>query len=363
LSKRLKLDGCLTKGRQFGISGQTTSQFLGRSDIAFLYDTPKIGLIYGGVNDVFSTETGTSPLLGTINTIYLKSVANGGERFLNSWFGQVITITAGTGSGQTNTIVGFSYDTTNNRGLALVKNNWTTIPDATSVYSIAASTQANITENLQALCKVYKYKVTGGGIGLGLGMNFYSQTQLPANGEEGQRYIIMNDTSTTGGANNNSLSQNTKITGDFSATPKQSVWEFRNSQAGEYGWARVAINTTPAFENGVTKVMIVTNNYLNWTSGGDNYNTETNTGTQYSSYVPVRNACISAATNEGVVLVDLYAFQSRLIKVNFETPQGSNSWHYVANNQHHNQYGHETVARAVYETIYLQSGWVQSLKE
>jgi len=363
LSSKLNLDGCLTKPRQFGISGNTTSQFLGRGDIAFMYDTPVIGLIYGGVNDAVVTETGTCPLLGTSNTIYLKSIANGGQSALNSWIGNIITITSGTGINQTNTIIGFTYDTAANRGIATVKDTWTTIPDATSVYSIAISTEQNITANLQALCKMYKYAVVGQDAGLGLGLSFYSQTQLPANGSDGQRYVIMNDTSTTGGAVNNILSQNTRVTGDYSSSPIQSVWEFRNSQAGELGWARVAINSTPAFTNGVSKVMIVTNNYLNWTSGGDNYNVDTNTGTQFNAYIRVRNACITAAANESVVLVDLYAFQSRLIKVLGETTQGSNSWHYATNNQHHNQYGHGTVARAVYDTIYSQSGWIDSLKK
>jgi hypothetical protein len=172
----------------------------------------------------------------------------------------------------------------------------------------------------------------------------------------------MNDTSSTGGASNNCLSQKAKIIGDYSLSPKQSVWEYRNAQAGELGWARVAIDITPAFSEGVDKVMIVTNNYLNWASGGDNYNTNTSIGSQFTAYVPVRNACISASANEGVILVDLYAFQSRLIKVNNETTQGSNSWHYTPSNQHHNQYGHETVARAIYESIYLQNGWIEDLK-
>lgn len=362
LSKLLNIDECLTLPRQFGISGQTTSQFLGRADIAFLYDTPKVGMIYGGVNDVFSTETGTSPATGLANTIYTKSIASGGQSVLNSYYGQIITINSGTGSGQTNTIVGYSYDATNNRGVAQVKDAWTTIPNATSVYTIAVGTQASITENIQALCKFYKYKVTGYGIGLGLGCSFYSQTQLPANGETGQRFIIMGDTSATGGSLDNAKSQHPRIAGDYSSSPIQSVWEFRNSQAGVLGWSRVAIASTPAFAEGVAKVIVLTNNYLNWSSGGDNYNTQTNTGTQYSFYVPVRAAATAAASNESVILCDLYAFQSRLIKVQLETPQGSDSWHFAASNQHYNQYGHETVARALYETIVATSGLIDFLK-
>jgi hypothetical protein len=54
---------------------------------------------------------------------------------------------------------------------------------------------------------------------------------------------------------------------------------------------------------------------------------------------------------------------SKLIYVSFETSQGNNSWHYTAGNQHHNQYGHEVVSRAILENIYAQDGWIEYFKE
>lgn len=229
----------------------------------------------------------------------------------------------------------------------------------------SSQTQANI----QALCKVLKYRVCGEGAGLGSGVTVASQANLPANGRLGDRYVVMSDTSTTGGRPAGISTSNPTITGNYSASPQQTVWECRNKQAGEGGWGRVATNTTSTFVDGVSKVIVVSTNYLNYATGGDNYNATAGTGTQFTSYATVRTAVSAAATAEGVAYCDLYSFQSKLIyggtfegqTITSETTQGSASWHCLPTNQHHNAYGHETVDRAVYYTI-LNKGWINSLK-
>ena len=74
----------------------------------------------------------------------------------------------------------------------------------------------------------------------------------------------------------------------------------------------------------------------------------------------IRALSSAAATAEGAAYCDLWAYQLGLITAG-ETTQGSNSWHAIANNQHHNAYGHDTVARAVSATITAQSGWLAAL--
>lgn len=228
----------------------------------------------------------------------------------------------------------------------------------------AAGTQANI----QALCKSLKYGACGRGEGLGGGVSVAGEVNLPAGGRPGQRYVVMADTSANGGASKNHPNQHDTITGVGGGV--QTVWEYRNKQGGEAGWGRVAISTTPAFTQGVSKIIVLSTNYLNFTSGGDNYNVTAQSGTQNSTNAGVRVAVKAAAIAENVLYCDLYAFQSMLIyggvfegqPVSSETNQSSASWHVGNTDQHHNAYGHETVARAVFSTIYSQNGWIQNLK-
>lgn len=360
LSVLLNNSGAITKSRAFGIGGETVAEFLGRLDVMFMYDKPALAIVFGGINDIAGTHTGTAQT-GTTNTI---SLATSLGFKLNAFIGNIITITGGTGSGQTNTII--AYQPVGR--VATVLNNWSTIPDATSTYSVAQSTQANLQANTQAVIKGLKYGVTGVGAGLGQGCSFYSQTMLPANGYLGQRFVIMNDTSTTGGVAANQSGQHATISGNFSSAPQQTVWEWRNSQAGELGWGRVAITGTAPFAEGVSKIIVTTQSYLNWSTGGDSYNVTTSTGTPYANYVPVRAAITAAASTESVVLCDLYYYQSTLIyggvflgaTVVSETTQSSFSWEWQDMTPHHNKYGHEILARALYAVI-INQGWLPDL--
>lgn len=377
LSRVLNDVGCITKPRVFAKSGRTTAQFIGYADLLFLYSTPAVGCIYGGVNDVAVTQTGVCPVGGAgVNGIYLKSVANGGVSDLNSFVGNNITITSGTGNGQTKKIIAFSYDSTNSRGVVTVDSNWATQPDNTSNYSIALPATAQIQANLQALIKILKFKCTGYGAGLGKGVAVWSQTMLPANCQPGARFVVMNDTSSTGGIAAFLNTHHVTLAFDYSASPKQTVWEYRLPLAGESGWGRVAIDGQAPFTDGVSKILVSTNNYLNWSAAGDNATAAYGAaavGTTTSSQA-VRTAAIAAVAAEAVagdvvLLTDLYAYQSMLIHggnylgntVNVQTAQGSNSWHAVNDNQHHNIYGHETKAAADYFTIKSKPAWLTSL--
>lgn len=360
LAKRLNALGAVVKSRAFGISGDTTSMMMYRADSLFLYDTPEVGVIYGGVNDPFSNVTTQTAQAGASTTITLASGASARN---GAYVGQVITTTGGTGSGQSKTIIAYDGSTK----VATINSAWLVTPDNTTTYTIAALTQAQTQANLQALVKVLKFKAIGSGTG-GIGCVVWAQSRLPANGEPGQRYVVMQDNSTTGGVQSNGSNQNANITGDYSASPQQTVWEWRNPQAGESGWARVATSATAAFSDGCSKVLVSTQSYLNWASGGDNYNTAAGTGSQYASYVPVRAAATAAASAESVTLCDVYDYQSKLIyggtfngaTLVSETTQGSESYHYTAGDQHYNAYGHDTVARAAAQTV-VNAGWLTSL--
>ena len=356
--------GKSVKSKNYGVSGYTTAQILGLSSNIFSGGvTPKMVILYAGVNNVSVSETGVCPANGASNTIYTKSQASGGQTANNSWLGNTITITSGTGSGQSNTITRYYYDYTNNRGVISVKNAWVTNPDTTSNYSIAVSTQSNTQNLIQAIIKSAKYRCTGIG-GNTFNSCVYSQNDLPQNGFSGCRYVVMNDSSVTGGSKAYTSAHHSTITGDYSSSPIQSVWEYRNSQSGESGWGRVAITGTAPFSDGCSNIIVISTNYLNWTSGGDNYDSHLATGSQYSYYTSVRAAQYSASSAESAYFCDLYRLQSYLIKsdgsigytfegkvISPEASQGSNSWHYTANNQHHNSYGHEIVGRAALYSI------------
>ncbi len=372
--------------RNFGILGTTTAEMIGRADALRLYSSPSLGVVWGGTNDMaLGPFTGTATA-GTATTITLPAAAS---VYLGAYVGNVITITGGTGSGQTRTIISYNGQTAmsaalGNSGVATVSVAWGTNPDATSTYSIAQPTSAQLQANIQALIKIYKYNVTGlNRQQLQQGGNqVYSQTNLPANAGFGSRFVVMNDTSTTGGLAANSTLQNATITGDYSSSPQQSVWEMRTQQAGELGWGRVAISTTAPFSDGCNKVVVINNNYYNFSTAGDNYNVATSTGSQVTRNITFRTAAAAAVTAENVVvggintvaLCDLYKFQSYLIygngtatyafngvNITSETTQGSFSWHPYDSNLHHNKYGHETVARAMELTINAQTGWVTAL--
>lgn len=225
----------------------------------------------------------------------------------------------------------------------------------------ASITQAGTQANLQAQIKALKHGAKGSG--LGTGVTVADQTALPATGELGQRYVVLSDASSTGGAAAWHTSQAATITGAGGSA--QTVWEYRYPLTGEAGWGRVATASTAP--TAVKRVAVVSTNYLNWTTGGDT------TGTPYATYATVRAAQQAAVTAENVavggvasvIYVDLYGFQRARILAgtdpNFAggTYVQATSWHVADSNQHHNAYGHLLVAQSVLAA--LPAAWVTAL--
>lgn len=267
---------------------------------------------------------------------------------------------------------GVSGDTSaNNLTRCDVLQQWE-IPDLAAIYigvndpgaSIStAQTQANI----QAIVKCLKYGVVGLAAGIGSQTtNVAGQANLPANAPPMTRMVVMADTSTTGGLASIGAQQSARISGNFSASSQQTVWERRTPQAGELGWGRVAIAGTAPFAGCCARICVVSTNYLNYPSGdgGDNVNVATgngftygtstdsgSAGTFFASYQTVRGAQLAAVNAENVndtscLYVDLFSFESGLILAG-EATEGSNTWHWATANQHHNAYGHDIVARAI----------------
>lgn len=231
----------------------------------------------------------------------------------------------------------------------------------------ASITQAQTQANIQALIKVLKHRAIGDG--LGGGSSVAGQANLPSTGEPGQRYVVLADTSTTGGAAAQNSAQAATITGSVnpdSNGQKQTVWEYRHPLAGEAGWGRVA--TAATAPTAVKKIIVVSTNYLNFTSGGD---TPT---TPYATYAPVRAAQQAAVAAENVndtsgvatvVYADLYTLMKSRIAAGTDpdfssvTYDQTRSWHYTSNNQHHSAYGHSLVAQAARAA--MPNAWLPAL--
>jgi hypothetical protein len=352
LCKMLNKDEKSYQPRVFARSGYTTNQILGIADCIFMYDTHTIGIIYAGVNDPGSSVATSTAQGGTLSTITLQ--VNSLSR-QNSYVGQTVRV-----GGDIRTII--AYDTTTL--VATVNQPFTTAPTSSTTYTIDAPSQAQTQANLQALAKCFKYCVKGVSVGTGSLVSVWNTSMLPKNAKVGDRMIVMQDVSPTGGCKNNIVSSSQTIIANYSSSPTQAVWECRNSLAGEAGWSRVAISSTAPFTDGCQNVVIVTPNYQNWSTGGDNYNTITNAGTRYTAYVSIRQTCIDASQAESVKACDLYDYMSKLIYagqdgsamfegviVYPEVAQGDFAWHYIDGNQHHNEYGHLVVARAVYLSV------------
>lgn len=273
LARSARRRGFSYRSRIYGKSGDTTTQMLARVGQLLRFDTPDIGIIYGGVNDPGS------------------SIAT-------------------------------------------------------------ATTRLNIRAMLLAL------KHGAAGDGENPQVHVADQTALPDRGLPGQRYVVLADGSTTGGQAAYEPFHATTITGSNSGAP--SVWEYRHPRAGEFGWGRVAVSSTAP--TAVKKVMVISTNYLNFTTGGDTLSTP------FASYATVRTAQAGAVSDEQVsntddpVYVDLYNFQRNRIVAGTDPDFSSvaydqaQSWHYIQNNQHHSFYGHSLVAQAALAA--MPNGWL-----
>ncbi len=142
-----------------------------------------------------------------------------------------------------------------------------------------------------------------------------SQTSLPASGQPADRYVVLYDTSATGGR--------AALSGQMATIPgtvaEPTVWEFRTGAAGEAGWGRIAVGATPPTH--CQKVMILSQHYLNYSAGGDTLATPYPT---FDDVTGIRSKQIAAASAEGAVYVDQYNYFRSLITSGVET-QGSAS--------------------------------------
>jgi hypothetical protein len=221
-------------------------------------------------------------------------------------------------------------------------------------------TQATTQANIQAIIKSLKYGVNGAGAGLGSGVSVAAPSNLPVNGAPGQRYIVLSDNSTTGGVGAKAAGQTPTITGTVSGSG-QSVWEYRYPLSGEYGWGRIAVAGTPPTH--CKNIVVVSPNYLNFTTGGDTLSTP------YATYANIRTAQQAAVSAENVVVAgkpsviysDVYSFLRSRIVAGIDPDFSSvaydqnRSWHYTQNNQHKSAYGHALDAEKI--SVDILSAW------
>jgi hypothetical protein len=228
-----------------------------------------------------------------------------------------------------------------------------------------SATQANV----QALIMAAKHKVVGRGAGLGGGITVATAAALPAGGRLGERYIVLSDTSTTGGAAGFHPRHAATATGSVTADgngQKLAVWENRYPLAGEAGWGRVA-KTGAAPTLGANKIVVVPPPYRNFTTGGDTPSTPlaANAAVRGALTAAVAAEAVSVGGQPTVIYSDLYAFMQARIQAgtdpDFSTVayDQAKSWHYISNNQHYSAYGHALEAQKVYADIV--SNWASSL--
>ncbi|MDQ0241156.1 GDSL-type esterase/lipase family protein [Arthrobacter bambusae] len=219
---------------------------------------------------------------------------------------------------------------------------------------------ATIQANLQALIKVAKFGVRGDTNRIGSGVTVSGQASLPATANQGDRYVVLSDTSTTGGIGPVGLSQPAKISGTIAG---QTVWECAYpGQSGERGWYRIATNTTTP--TACTRVLVIGYGYQNWTTGGDTPSTPlaANAALRADQQAAVTAENVLIGGNASVVFVDVYA--AMLARINAGTDpdfsavsyDATKSWHAVQNDLHHNSYGHALVAQFVRAAI--PSSWL-----
>lgn len=226
-------------------------------------------------------------------------------------------------------------------------------PDCAVLY-IGVNDSSGTQANIQAAIKALKHRAIGDEYGSG--PTVAGQASLPATGRLGQRYVVLSDTSSTGGMAAVDPRHHATITGAGGSA--QTVWEYRYSAAGELGWGRVATAATAPLTDvdgaplGVKYIVVVSTNYLNFTAGGDT------PSTPYAANATIRTAqqaAVTAETGNGttVTYADLYAAQKALI-TGSSVPDFSavaydqtKSWHYKQDNQHHNAFGHSLVAATV----------------
>lgn len=240
------------------------------------------------------------------------------------------------------------YDTPDAFGLAMAINDPpNSVTDATSV------------NNIRTMILAAKHGVRGDVNAQVVAVA--GQANLPVQAEQGTRYVVQADTSTTGGAAALLPMHAATITGSVAAGAP-TVWEVRDRRGGEAGWGRVAVSATTPTK--VKKIFVVSPPYRNWTTGGDTPSTPATVvaqvRTNQQAAVTAENVNIGGVPT--VIYVDLYNFlRSRIVAgtdpdFSTVTYDQTKSWHIAVNDQHLNAYGHLLCAAAVRAA--LPSAWV-----
>lgn len=195
----------------------------------------------------------------------------------------------------------------------------------------------NTTFHLRAIAKFYR----NGCVDV-----LRTPNMLPENRPIGERWLILYDTSTTGGVTDaqaalaiNVFGEPARLGGTISAlTP--TIWVSRNGKKGEAGWSRIADQK----DSGV-RVHMLGQHYRNY-SGGDT------TGTPLTPYASYRQCSVDAVTAEGdasVDYLDVYNYMRGLIVSGVES-DGTGSYGAKSDNQHPGPYGCSVIADGIVST-------------
>jgi len=388
--------GASVKARNFGISGQRSNHMINRLNVLTQYETPEIAMMWTGTNDVplpTWSATGGSITATTgqfVGIIVIWHVTAGTGIDLVSQPVALPVTTTTTGSITVPAIafaplneVNYDIYTTPVQATALAaiqlaRSSYLNAGTSASVSSgaitattitalgagAALSTVQGVTafttqQCLQAFARAIKFQCAGAWpyVQPSNGVALYNQSQLPAGNFFGCRFVVMNDTSTTGGAAATQGGQAATITGTSSGI---TVWEWRYAISGEGsagagsgpgGWGRIAIISTPS-TNALTKIFVPSMHYLNWSSGGDT------TGTAYQPYdavTGIRAQQIAAVNAEArydggqTQYIDIYnTFRTRILAGQDAAGYNANtSWHVADLDVHRNAYGEDLVSIAI----------------
>lgn len=274
-------------------------------------------------------------------------------------------------------------------------------PDVALIYGMPNDLASGLTQaqtQLYTQCMLLAIKHGAYGFPyLSGGAHVATVSALPANGNVGQRCVVRSDTDTSGGVSWAAVGSSAATITGAVANSGPAVWEFVCRLAGVLGWRRVAVSSTAP--TACKRIVVIGTNYKNYSNNGSDSTAAGAAGkrdtlaTPEPYYAAVRTAMSAAVTAENVtvagkpsvVYADLYALQRTLIAGGTYPSSGSptysitasagdipdysggtayvagRDWHYASSNQHHGDFGHETVAVAAYLSI--MNTWKSDLQK
>jgi hypothetical protein len=289
------------------------------------YRNLDIAVIFAGINDKNTPSTWVNGTIYQKYAIVKPTTPNG------YYFMQVADAYSGTSGGSEP-----SWVTT-------VHGSVTT--DNTCTWVAILNNAQGIQANIQAMIRSMQIGADG---------YVYNETLLPALQPEGTTYVVVDDTSTTGGL----------LPGLSGTHAGVQVWRSVNASAGVAGWGRVDVTTiTPK----VTKFLLVRPHFLNYSAGGDTVNTG-HTG-QNANSAAVDTAVLAAYTAEAATAAsygisvsnfDAYTYLQARIVAGKDTA-GDHAWHVADSNLHFSRYGWDLIASGLLANIQGQSTWLAAL--